>query len=133
DDVLLRRQRRHQMEELEDEAEPLPSERGEGGVGAIVECLAVERDGARGRAVERSEEVEEGALSGPARPYDRDELPLLDLERDPTKDFERLATALEGLPDIVRGEQGHRQRNDIGLRRRVGTERSTVAVAHSGG
>ena len=62
-DVLLRRQHRDQVEELEDEAELVAAQLGERGVVEPGDLRAVERDRARGRPVEPGEDVHQGRLA----------------------------------------------------------------------
>src|SRR5262245_13029872 len=81
-DVLERRQARNQMEELEDEADvPLPV-CGELVVVEIRDVLALQSVGARRRAVEQAEHVQQRGLSRARRAHDRDVLACVDLEID---------------------------------------------------
>src|SRR5512146_2382820 len=69
--------------------------------------LPRERDRAGGRRVEGAEEMEEGALPGPAGADDRDELSALDREVDARQDLDRGAvTAAVDLPDTGRFQDG---------------------------
>ncbi len=79
--------------ELEHEPDlPIPNG-GEPLLGKIRECLAVEHDApARGR-VERSEEMEERALPGPARADDGQHLAASHLEVDAVEDGQQPAVA----------------------------------------
>ena len=84
-DVLERRQRRDQVELLEDEAERVQAEIGELAVAERGEIATLEEDAARARPVERPEQLQQGRLARPARPLERDELARLDLEVDPAR------------------------------------------------
>jgi hypothetical protein len=80
--VLERRQRRQQVEELEDEAHALAAQPGQLVVREAVVALPVQRDAAAGRGLERADDVQQGALAGARGAHDRDELPALDAEVD---------------------------------------------------
>ena len=101
EDVLLGRERRKQVEELEHEADPVAPQPGESAVVELAIGLTREQDLARGRGVERSEEVQQGALPGARRPHDRDHLATADVERDPVeRPHGGLARAID-LPQLA--------------------------------
>ncbi len=80
--VLLRGERREQVEELEDEADVVAAQLGQL---LVVEPLVVAAgDGDRpgGRRFERPDDVQQGALPGARRSHDRDHLARLDHEVD---------------------------------------------------
>src|SRR5437016_7766086 len=61
---------------------------------------AVEPDVPARRAVERPEEMQQGALARAGRPYDRHEFPAVDLQLHSAQHLQRLAVAArEHLPD----------------------------------
>src|SRR5439155_21279242 len=80
-DVLERRQRRDQVELLEDEAERAQPQLCEGAVAERREVAALEEHLPARRAVERAEQLQQRRLPRAARPLERDELAGLDLER----------------------------------------------------
>jgi hypothetical protein len=80
DHVLLRRQHREQVEELEDEADVLSAQLRDLGVAELAEPCSRDRDVALGRLVERREEMHQRRLSGARGPHDRGQLPALDPE-----------------------------------------------------
>ena len=82
DDVLLRRQHRQQVEELEDEADVLSAQLRDRGVAELAEPGSRDRDVALRGLVERGEQVHQRRLSRARRPHDRRQLPGLDAERD---------------------------------------------------
>ena len=73
-DVLLRGQRRDQVERLEDEADPLPPQRGERLVLEPGQLDAVDDGLAAGRGVERGQAVHQRRLAGARGPHDGGEL-----------------------------------------------------------
>ena len=81
-DVLERRQRRDQVELLEDEAERLQAQVGELAVAEHPEVASLEEDAPGARPVERAEQLQQGRLAGSARAFERDELARSDLEVD---------------------------------------------------
>jgi hypothetical protein len=81
--VLGGGQRREEVEELEDEAEDLAAQPGQRPVVEVVIAAAVDLHAAAGRPVERAEDVEQGALAGPGRAHDGDELAVGHRESTP--------------------------------------------------
>ena len=83
--ILLGRQHREQVEELEDEADVLPSQLRDLGVAKFAELGAGEDDLAAGRLVQRREDVHERRLARARRAHDRGQLPAGDFEADTAK------------------------------------------------
>src|SRR3954454_8553684 len=81
-DVLLGAQHRHEVEGLEDEAEPVAPQPREALVVERAELLAVDDHGARGRPVEPGQQVHQRRLAGARGTHDRGELRFRELERD---------------------------------------------------
>src|SRR5439155_1632577 len=98
-DVLDRRQRRDQVELLEDEAEGAEAQRSELVVAQAREITLLEQHLAAARAVERSEQLEQRRLARATRAFERDELTLGDLEIDSVEGADRGRPALEELRD----------------------------------
>ena len=80
-DVLERRQRRDQVELLEDEAEGAQPQLCEIVVAQLREVAALEEDAAAGRPVERAQQLQQRRLARSARALERDELAGLDRQR----------------------------------------------------
>ena len=78
--VLLRRQHRQQVEELEDEADVAAAQFRQLAVVHGRDVLAVDLHGPRRRAVEAGEQVHERRLARARRPHDRRELPAGDVD-----------------------------------------------------
>ncbi len=81
-DVLPDVEERDQVERLEDEAGPIAAQLRGGVVGQLADRFALERDRACGGPIEATEELEEGALAGPRRAHEGDELALGDGQGD---------------------------------------------------
>ena len=81
-DVLLRRQRREQVERLEHEADVRAAQSREVAVLHARDVLAGDPDGARGGRVEAGEQVHERRLAGARRAHDGRELAGGQVERD---------------------------------------------------
>ena len=80
--VLRRRQRREQVEELEDHPDMVASERGSFLVAEGVHVDALDLDLPLIGRLEAAEDVQQGALAAAARAHDRDELARVHGERD---------------------------------------------------
>jgi hypothetical protein len=74
-------------------------------VGEVIVAAAVDRDGAGIGAVERAEDVEQGALARARGPHDRHHLALGDGEADAAQDLHRGGGATEGALEIARLQQ----------------------------
>ena len=81
-DVLLRRQRRQQVERLEHEPDVLAAQARERAVGHRGDLLAADPDRPGRRPVEPGEQVHERGLAGAGRAHDGRELAGGDVERD---------------------------------------------------
>src|SRR5919197_492064 len=81
DDVLLGREHRQEVEELEDEADVLTPQLRQVAVLELRDLLALDRDLTAGRAVKAREDVHERRLAGTGRAHDRREVTASDLER----------------------------------------------------
>ena len=107
--VLLRGQRRQQVEELKDEADPVAADPREAGVIEPVVALAAEADLTRGRRLERAEEVEHRALARARGAHDRDDLALADLERSAVERPDGSRALAVDLGQILRREHDGRR------------------------
>src|SRR5471030_1697636 len=88
-DVLIRREHRHEVEGLKDEAELVASDDRAFGFGESEEIAPCETHRAAVRAVEAAEEVKECALAAPRRACDDQEFPGGNREVDPGKRMDR--------------------------------------------
>ena len=80
EDVLLGRQRRQQVERLEDEADVRAAQLGELRVVHLRDVLAGDVDAAGGRLVEPGQDVHQRGLAGPRGAHDRGELAARDVD-----------------------------------------------------
>ena len=71
-----------QVELLEDEADPAGPQRGQLPVGERRDVVPVDPDAARGRPVQRADQVQHGGLAGAGRADDRDQLAVADPQAD---------------------------------------------------
>ncbi len=101
-DVLLRREHRQQVEELEDEPEPVAAQLGEVGVVEGAEVGAGQHHRARGRAIEAGEDVHERRLARARRAHDRREAAAVERDADPVERVDG------GVPLAVAASQVHR-------------------------
>jgi hypothetical protein len=106
DDVLLRRQHREEVEELEDEADLLAPEHGQLLVGEPPDLDAVEDDASAGRAIEPSHDVHQGRLTGARGPHDRGQTPVGDIERDAAQGIDRGIALAVAADEVRRGGDG---------------------------
>ena len=104
-DVPRRGQARHQMEELEDEADLLAADAGELLVGERADLVAVETVGAGAGSIEAADDVEQRRLARPRRSHDRDVLAIGDGLVDAGQRVDRLVADDEGAPNA--GELDH--------------------------
>ena len=98
-DVLLGRQRRQQVEELEDDADPPATEDGHLVVAQARDRGAVDRHVARRRLIESTHQVEQRAFRA-AGTHDGDELPPLDGERHVVQRPDPAAALVEEFGDV---------------------------------
>jgi hypothetical protein len=114
-DVLLSREDRDQVEELEDEAELVAAQLGEVAVVEVADLHAVEHDRAGGGAVEPGEDVHQRRLAGTRRAHDRAESAAFELDAHPGErvdcgiSFAVAATYVGGGHDRIHGPQGGRK------------------------
>ena len=73
-DVALRRQHRHQVVELEHEADGRGAPFRQCAAAELVDALAADADAAGGRRVEPADQVEQRRLAGAGRPHQRQEI-----------------------------------------------------------
>ena len=100
-DVLERGQRRHQVEELEDEADLLAAQARQRVFVERGDVDAVDQDLARRRRVEPGDEPEQRGLAAARRPDDRQALAVGHVEGQRMQDGQRRAAALNGLADAA--------------------------------
>ena len=81
EDVLLGREHREQVEELEDEADVPPAELGQRVVAEVADLRVGDPHVALVRSVEPGEDVHQRGLTGARRPHDCDQLALGDGKR----------------------------------------------------
>src|SRR6185437_11512493 len=99
--VLLGRQRRDQVEALEDEADLVGADAGELAVAELRQARRAELHRSGGRAVERAEHLQQGRLAAAGRALDGDELAVRDLQGD-VVERDNLAAGLAVLLGDVR-------------------------------
>src|SRR6202011_2380053 len=92
-DVLQRARAGYQLERLEHEADVPVAKPGLVGVAETGDVFTFELVGARVRAVQETEDVEQCRLPGARRAEDRDPFAGLDLERDPPEHRDEDAAA----------------------------------------
>ena len=100
-DVLDRRQRRHEMEELEDEPDLLAAQPGERVLAQARDVDAVDDDLAGGRRVEPGQQAEQRGLAAARRAHDGHELPGRDRVVEGMQDGERVIAALHRFRDAA--------------------------------
>ena len=137
EDVLLRREHREQVEELEDEADVAAPELRQPGVAERAEGRAVDPHLTRGRPVQTREKVHERRLAGARGPHDGRELALGHRHGDATQGVDR-GVALAVAPaevtggyaygGMARGMQGFGERGGVHV-----SARSQRAPASSSG
>jgi hypothetical protein len=92
------------MERLEDEADLVPTDRGQAPLVQPVDALPVKRDLARVRTVGTAEQVQQRGFSRARPPHDGDELAAPDVEIRAVEDAALSVTLAEGLRENrVRG------------------------------
>jgi len=98
-------QHRHQVVELEHEADVAAAPVRELAAVHAVQALAFDLDLARRRRVEAADEIEQRGLARARRPHQRDEVALGDVEVDAVQHFDLLRSALVGLGESAGGDQ----------------------------
>jgi hypothetical protein len=96
-DVLLRRQHRHQVVALEDEADVLGAPGGQRVRCPARRCAGRRRELAGAGRVEAADQVEQGGLARARRPHQRDEVALGDVQVDAVQHLDALGAADVGL------------------------------------
>ncbi len=105
-DILLRVEHRHQVVELEHEADMVAAPGRQLAAAEAVDALALDLDLAAGGAVETADEVEQGGLAGTGGTHEGNEVAALDLQVDAVQDLHLLRAALIGLDDVAQGDEG---------------------------
>ena len=140
-DVLGDRQRRHQVEGLEDEPDPLSPQDRQPPLTEPRQVNVTERDGAGGRPVKPSGNMKERALARPRGPHDRGERPPGEPDGDPVQGDDRGVTLAVDLADVAKRDCGSRcdgsRDVESGVRHvvprcRIGIAGSTVRRAPGG-
>ena len=106
-DVVAERQRRQQVEELEDEANALPPDAGELVVGEAFERAALERQLAGGGPIHRATEVQQCRFAATRRAHQGHEIAAVDGESDSVERADRGAATGVGPGQLGRDEEGH--------------------------
>ena len=104
-DVLGDRERRHQVEGLKDEPDPLASEDRQPPLAETREVGVPERDGARGRTVQPRRHVQERALARSRRPHDGGERPRRERDADLVECDDRRITLAMDFADIAQRDR----------------------------
>ena len=102
--VLERGQRRHQMEELEHEADGAAAEAGQRVLTEPGDVGAVDQDLAGRRLVEAGHEANQGRLAAAGRTDDGEPLAGLHVQIEGMQDGQRLAAARHGLRDAAQAD-----------------------------
>src|SRR4029079_11509860 len=85
------------------------------GGGWVADVVALEHDGAAGRLVEATEQLEERALARARRAHQGDELAGRDRERDAAERLDRRAAELVALGDLARLEDRRERRGRVAV------------------
>ena len=105
-DVLLGGQRAEQVEGLEDEADPLAAQAGEGSLVETVELELVEVDAALRRPVQARGDLQQRRLPGARRAHDRGERAAGHGQRDAVEGAHLPVAASEDADDVVEVDHG---------------------------
>src|SRR5439155_15611677 len=100
-DVLFRRQRRDQVEALEDEPDVAAPHLRQVALAELRQLAAVERQRSTRRLIQSTEELKERALPRAARALDGDELTAVDIEVDRVHRAHLLRTDAKDPRDVV--------------------------------
>ena len=92
--VFLHRQRRQQVEELEDETDFRPAQPGQARLVEPVDRFAVEVNFAAGQDVESAQHMQQRALAATARPHDGHEFAMRNVKTDPVERVDRRAVRI---------------------------------------
>ena len=107
-DVLLRVEHRHEVEALEDEAEPVAPQARQRAVVEARELGAVDRDGAGRRAVQAGEQVHERRLARARGPHDGGEAARREVDRHVDEGVHGGVALAEGAAQVDGGDDGRR-------------------------
>ena len=102
--VLLSRQHREQVEELEDEADVLAPQFRQIVVAELRDLRAGDRDVAGGRLVEPGEDVHQRRLARAGRPHHGRHLARLDLDRDATQGIDGVVALAVAARELTRDD-----------------------------
>jgi hypothetical protein len=105
-DVLRRGQHRHQIIELEDEADIGGAPGGEFALGETIDALVGHRNLAGVGAIDAAEQIEQRGLARTGRPHDRDEIAAGDRKVEMIEDRDRFLALGETLG--YAGKANHR-------------------------
>ncbi|MNT16934.1 hypothetical protein D3C72_1520610 [compost metagenome] len=99
--VLLRGQHRHQVVELEHEADVMAAPRRQLAAAHLVDALAFDADLAARGVVQAADQVEQGGLAGTGRAHQRDEVAAGDIQVDAVQHLHLFGATLVGLGDVA--------------------------------
>ena len=100
-DVLLRRQHRQQVVELEDEADVAGAPACQPPARQVIDAVPGDGDRALRRRVESAHQVQQGRLARPRGPHQGEEVALRDLDIDAPQHVDPLRSAPEHLVDVA--------------------------------
>src|SRR5215469_2983605 len=100
-DVAFGGEHRHEVVELEDEADVVGAPVRERSARELVDAAIADGDLPGGRLIEAADEIEECRLAGPGRSHQRDEVGARDIERESVQDLDLLLAALVDLGDVM--------------------------------
>ena len=106
EDVLLRREHREQVEELEDEADVAPAELRQLRIAELGDVRPVDGDLALGGLVQAGEDVHERGLAGLGGAHDARELLALDVEVDAAQGADRGVPFPVDADEVARRDDG---------------------------
>ncbi|KAG1393634.1 hypothetical protein G6F59_014324 [Rhizopus arrhizus] len=100
-DVLLRGQHRHQVVELEHEADVVAAPGRQLAAAHLVDALAFDADLAAAGVVQAADQVEQGGLARTGGAHQRDEVAARDVQGDAVQHLHFLGATLVGLGDVA--------------------------------
>src|SRR5207237_8924432 len=98
-DVALGAEHRHQVVELEHEADVVCAPVCELAAGELVDAAAADHDLPGGRLIQTADQIEERGLARARRTHQRDEVALRDVQSEAVQNFDLLLAALVHLAD----------------------------------
>ena len=107
-DVLLRRQRGHQVEVLEDEPDPVCPDRRSSRLAKVGDPHAADVDRSRGGAKQAAEHREQCRLAAAGWPDDEDDFALIQGQIDPAHSLDRRLAGSKAPADVPRVQHGGR-------------------------